>query len=242
VSAKTQPETRDRILETARGLFASQGCQRTSIREIAEQLGLTKTAVLYHFSTKGEILAELAAPLLDDLDAAVKAASRAPVSQQRWRTIEGVLDVYLAHRQLLSLVIQNMAAFAQEQVFGRYFAIMTRALELVVGPAPEVGERVRGAQVTAMLSDPVILLADLPTEDLRREILIGARRLYGPMVGPSQKSASRPRSKGRPAVMDETMVARAHSLRQNDSLTVEQIAASLGVSRATVYRYLTPDS
>ncbi|MFI6905918.1 TetR family transcriptional regulator [Nonomuraea sp. NPDC050394] len=167
-------DTRDRILAAAGELFARQGSQNTSVREIAEALGLTKTAVLYHFRTKADILATLAQPLIDDTDAAVERVARE--GGGGWGTVETLLEVYLRHRDVLSTVVANMPALPPE-VFERWFTVMNRANEMVAGPSPDLGERVRAIQVVALLSDPVILLADVPTDELRHHILNGARRL-----------------------------------------------------------------
>jgi AcrR family transcriptional regulator len=53
-------DTRSRIQEVALELFTEQGYEATSLREIAEELGVTKAAVYYHFKTKDEIVASLA--------------------------------------------------------------------------------------------------------------------------------------------------------------------------------------
>lgn len=230
MSEKRVPGTRERILRVAQELFGTRGCQDTSVREIAEELGLTKTAVLYHFSTKAEILAELAMPLLDDMSAAVDAAERlAEVERVPWATVEGVLDAYLTNRQVLSLVIQNLGLFAQEPVFQRYFATMTRASELLAGPDPDLPARVRATQAIAMLSDPILLLTDAPTGPLRHAILSGVDRLLADRA---------PSGPGRPSVMDSDKVAAARRMHADGAHTVDQIAAALGVSRATVYRHL----
>ena len=48
-------DTRQQIRAVALELFAEQGYERTSLREIAERLGVTKAAVYYHYRTKEEI-------------------------------------------------------------------------------------------------------------------------------------------------------------------------------------------
>ncbi|MER6120581.1 TetR/AcrR family transcriptional regulator [Streptomyces sp. NPDC001743] len=48
--------TRQRIQDVALELFAEQGYEKTSLREIAEQLDVTKAALYYHFKTKEDIL------------------------------------------------------------------------------------------------------------------------------------------------------------------------------------------
>jgi len=51
--------TRERILDIALELFADQGYDKTSLRDIAERLGTTKAALYYHFERKQDILLEL---------------------------------------------------------------------------------------------------------------------------------------------------------------------------------------
>ncbi|MFI6791589.1 MULTISPECIES: helix-turn-helix domain-containing protein [unclassified Nonomuraea] len=53
-------DTRTRIQEIALRLFTEQGYEATSLREIAEELGVTKAALYYHFKTKDDIVASLA--------------------------------------------------------------------------------------------------------------------------------------------------------------------------------------
>src|SRR5215469_16465337 len=47
--------TRERIQAIALELFAEQGYEKTSLREIAERLGVTKAALYYHFKSKEDI-------------------------------------------------------------------------------------------------------------------------------------------------------------------------------------------
>lgn len=53
--------TRDQILDVALELFTRHGYDGTSIRDIAEAMGMTKSALYYHFTNKESILTELLA-------------------------------------------------------------------------------------------------------------------------------------------------------------------------------------
>jgi AcrR family transcriptional regulator len=53
------PGTRERIQDVALELFTEQGYEATSLREIAERLGVTKAALYYHFKTKDDIITSL---------------------------------------------------------------------------------------------------------------------------------------------------------------------------------------
>src|SRR3954467_2858043 len=61
-------DTRTRIQSVALELFIEQGYEATSLREIAERLGVTKAALYYHFKTKDDIVASLVADRLGVLD------------------------------------------------------------------------------------------------------------------------------------------------------------------------------
>ena len=49
-------DTRSRVQKVALELFAEQGYEKTSLREIAESLGVTKAALYYHFKSKEDIV------------------------------------------------------------------------------------------------------------------------------------------------------------------------------------------
>jgi AcrR family transcriptional regulator len=53
---RDQGDTRARIQEVALELFTEKGYEATSLREIAERLGVTKAALYYHFKTKDDIV------------------------------------------------------------------------------------------------------------------------------------------------------------------------------------------
>lgn len=68
--------TRRQILDTARQLFGEVGYEATSTQMIADELGLTKAAVHYHFHAKADIMLALMEPgkqrlaeLLDEVEA-----------------------------------------------------------------------------------------------------------------------------------------------------------------------------
>jgi AcrR family transcriptional regulator len=65
-------DTRAQLQSVALELFAQRGYDSTSLREIADRLGITKAAVYYHFRTKDEILASLIEDFLAQLDDLVR--------------------------------------------------------------------------------------------------------------------------------------------------------------------------
>lgn len=241
-------DSRARILRTALAMFADRGYHAVSVREISERVGLTKTAVLYHFPSKSDIVVALVEPLLADTEAMLESVRsvRNP-DARRWAVAEGLVDTWLRHRPLLRIHMQDQALSADTATYRRLRDIALTAQELLAGPDADFTARVRAAQIYAALSDPVVFFADQPEKRLRAAILDGVQRLLG---GPPPRASARtpeqpaesPRrrtGRGRPGAMTPEMVETARHMRDSDEYTVDEIAATLGVSRATVYRSLT---
>ncbi|HEX2774792.1 MAG TPA: TetR family transcriptional regulator [Micromonosporaceae bacterium] len=237
-------DTRARILATALDLFAERGYQHTSLREIAERLRLTKAAILYHYPTKEHLLAALAEPLLADLEAVLDRAERLPAGRARWAVVEGWVDTMLAHRRPLGLLFHDVTLISRGSVYQRLWRIAMRANDLVAGPTADRRERVRAVQAIAMVSDPVVFFADVPVEVLRADMLDGVHRLLDPSPGGDEPipSSYRRRRLGRPRALTGEKIEAARRMYETGSHTVDEIAHALGVSRATVYRHVTPST
>ncbi|WP_216215064.1 TetR/AcrR family transcriptional regulator [Amycolatopsis aidingensis] len=66
--AGRRTDTRENIQRIALELFTEQGYERTSLREIADRLGVTKAALYYHYRTKDDIIRGLIDDLGEQLD------------------------------------------------------------------------------------------------------------------------------------------------------------------------------
>ncbi|WP_198653473.1 TetR family transcriptional regulator [Actinocorallia populi] len=232
--------TAERILAAAGTLFGEHGYRATSMQSIAERVGITKAALYYHFASKEEILHRLTLPLLDAYESALNAAEAHDDPEEvRWRAIEGFVDVGLAHRKTLLMLVRDMTLLVQAPVAERFRAIMALANDLVRGPGRGLEQRVRAAQAVAGLTDPLVLFHDVPADRLRRLLLDGARTLLGE---PPAAGRPRPRRRGhgggRPPALDEDQTAEIRRMHASGDHSAEHIAELFGVSRATVYRCL----
>ena len=81
-------DTRERIHRVALDVFSEYGYERTTQREIAERLGITRAALYYHFTSKDDILRSIHQSLADTIDAVITAARSRPRST---RTRTGLL-------------------------------------------------------------------------------------------------------------------------------------------------------
>lgn len=229
-------------------LFAAQGYQQTSLRQLAARLGLSKAAVLYHFPAKEQIIGALTEPLLEDMEAALeRAAAAQPRDQPRWVCVEGLLDSYLANRSALLLLRQDLSILGRSpELYDRFFAVFTRAYGLIAGPGAALPAQVRAAQAMAALGDPLVIFPEAPNHVLREIVLDGARELlrdlpYGRATGPDRRRPPSGRRAGRPRALDAERLALARRMYATGAHTVDEIAAAVGVSRATLYRHLARD-
>ncbi len=242
--------TRSRILRAALDLFAEQGYQRTSLRQIAERLRLTKAAILYHFPSKVHLLAALAEPLIRDLEALLDTAGSLPGRQARWTLLEGWVDTMLAHRGPLGMLFHDLALVDRGSTYHRLMQIAMRANEIVAGPDAGRRDRVRAVQAIAMCSDPVVFMIDVPASVLRADMLDGVCRLLGETPPGEQRPVARTTTAtdpgwvgggGPPRSLSPEQVRAARRMHLAGTHSADEIAAEFGVSRATVYRHLDAD-
>ena len=85
---------KDDILLAAAALFASKGYAATSIRDIAESVGLLSGSLYYHFSSKEEILLEAHTKGVTQVMAAVEAAIENCIDP--WQAITLACEAHLA--------------------------------------------------------------------------------------------------------------------------------------------------
>ncbi|MGK5559015.1 TetR/AcrR family transcriptional regulator [Actinomadura kijaniata] len=175
-------DTRQRIIEAARELFTAQTYRAASMRDIAERVGITKPSLYHHFRSKGEILDSLVRPPIDQLEATIEAAAARPtLAEVRRHVLAGCIDVMLAHRATMALLLRDASVYGDEtaDLVSRVGDVTDRAVLLLAGPDPDWRRRVRAAQAFAAATDPISQLPDVPADDLRAELLHGAGAILG---------------------------------------------------------------
>jgi len=112
----TPTSTKERILDVALELFVEQGYDKTSLRQIADRLGVTKAALYYHFERKEDIFLELhlrmhrlGSDVLDELDG----LGPDEIVTAWPHVLDGFVDQVLANRDLFLLHQRNENAFKQ---------------------------------------------------------------------------------------------------------------------------------
>jgi AcrR family transcriptional regulator len=97
-------DTRSRLLDTALKLFSEHGLEGTSLQMIADELGVTKAAVYYHFKTKDEIAEAVATPAMQELGQILdEARTKRSRGAQIEHALAGFVDLIVRQRTLIGL-------------------------------------------------------------------------------------------------------------------------------------------
>jgi len=136
-------DTRERAVAVALELFTAQGFEQTSLREVAERLGITKAALYYHYRSKEQLFAAVMESMLVPVDEIVAWSAGQPRSTQTRRELL---------RRLAELVrgpLSDWIRFAQEN-------------QHALREHPEVGEQMRQRMLALLgaVVDPEAELRD----------------------------------------------------------------------------------
>jgi TetR/AcrR family transcriptional regulator len=103
-------DVRTRILEVATRLFATRGFDGTSIQDIAEEVGITRPTLVYHFGSKDglrdEVLDRMLGHWQDELPAVLAAAT---TGKDRFRSgVRALLSFFRADPHRARLLVREI--------------------------------------------------------------------------------------------------------------------------------------
>ena len=173
-----RPSTRDQIPVVALRLFGAKGYEATSMREIAEQLGITKAALYYHFNSKEDIVRAVLAAMVSQLDDLVQWAKAQPPGPElrrevllRWAAIMHahgltMFRFLVGHGEVLRGAGHDRAGMTEK--LGELIALM-------VPPGASVQDQLRVR--IALMSINMAGIAGVTIDATDEEILVAARRI-----------------------------------------------------------------
>ncbi|CAM05358.1 TetR family transcriptional regulator [Saccharopolyspora erythraea NRRL 2338] len=129
---RARGDTRSEIRRVAAELFAAQGFEKTSLREVAERLGITKAALYYHYPSKAELARGIVQPLADDVAALLSSAESAAEVDRR-ALLESYFDVMAGHREVLWMVLRDVSVLAGLELFQDMLDWRRRLNVLLIG-------------------------------------------------------------------------------------------------------------
>jgi AcrR family transcriptional regulator len=181
-------DTKQRIQEVARELFAQQGVHRTSLQDIADQLGITKPALYYHFSSREELVRSIVQPILDEEEAFLAGQEALDEVEPR-ALLEGYFDFHYRHRKEIVLMLSELTTLADLGLIDLVLDWRRRLATLLHGPEPTLDQATRAVIAFGGIQDCTIQFPDVPHNELRRAAVDGASAALG--IAPSRKTRRR---------------------------------------------------
>jgi AcrR family transcriptional regulator len=141
-------DTRAQVQKVALELFAEQGYEKTSLREIAERLGVTKAALYYHFKSKEDIVHSFTDDYFAEIDDLLDWAKDQPRGEETRREIlDRYVGIVLAGSEVFRFLEQNRAAVQAMETgkdrFARFRGRLDTLVDLLAGPDSPLRDRAR---------------------------------------------------------------------------------------------------
>jgi AcrR family transcriptional regulator len=170
-------DTKERIQECARELFAKQGVQRTSLQDIASKLGITKPALYYHFSSREDLVRSIVQPLIDDGEAFVQRQEEGGRPSRR-ELLEGYFDFHYRHRNDVMLVLSE-TALSELGLIDLVLGWRRRLTAVMFGRKPTLTQATRAAIALGGLECCCLEFPDASAKRLRAAAVDGAMAALG---------------------------------------------------------------
>ncbi|MEU0832814.1 TetR/AcrR family transcriptional regulator [Streptomyces sp. NPDC005969] len=166
--------TRQRIQDVALELFAEQGYEKTSLREISEKLDVTKAALYYHFKTKEDILISI----FEDLNRPVE--ELIAWGKEQPRTLETKKEILVRYSDALAAAAPLFRFMQENQATIRDLSIgetikgrVVTLVDLIKEPDAPLTDQVRCFTALFALHAGMFALKDFDgdPEDKRKAVL-----------------------------------------------------------------------
>ena len=154
---RARSDTRARIQQVALELFAEQGYDKTSLREIAERLDVTKAALYYHFKSKEDIVRSLVEDYFGQLDALTAWAKTQPrTPETRDEILRRYVQIVADGSDAFKMMHHNQAALnslsSAKQRRDLFRERMTGLIDALTEPEADLPERLRAAMALGGVS------------------------------------------------------------------------------------------
>lgn len=162
----------------ARELFLQRGVQRTSLQDIANQLGITKPALYYHFPSRQDLVRSILVPLINEGEQFVDDhESRGDVDVRE--LLEGYFDLHYRHRRDLVLLLTELSTLIDLNLIDTVLAWRERLARLVFGKKPTLAQSTRAVVAFGGLQDCCVQFPDAPDKELRETSVAAALDALG---------------------------------------------------------------
>jgi AcrR family transcriptional regulator len=178
-------QTRQQILETAQRLFTELGYDATSLQRIADEMGLTKAAVYYHFHAKSDILHAAMQPGILRLKALLDEAAAIRGRRARMEyLVNGFVDFLVQNRHYAVMASTDPAA-KRNDMEETSAELQHRALTQFFGDNPTGAERLAFSTLF-FIPQSLAGLTDLTDTELRETLYVTIMHILRVPSGPRE--------------------------------------------------------
>ena len=160
-------------------LFSQRGYDGTSPQDIADELGLTKAAVYYHYNTKAEVLHAVRAPLEKTMTDVIASAAHLRTRREKIDVLaNGFADAMISQREVMRVVndpVMNEQMKVRRKV-PRLDELFEPAVRVLYGDNP-TPDQVLAVHAVAGLGDAIAALPSLSDDEVREVLVRAVRRL-----------------------------------------------------------------
>jgi len=171
VGGDAEIDTRTRIQQVALELFTEHGYEATSLREIAEHLGVTKAALYYHFKTKDDIIASFVQDRMAKIEELIAWAQEQPRSlETRRELIRRYSDLLFedGHHMLMRFFERNQSAMTEHKAGELMRSRIVQMLELLSERDAPLPDRIRSSLAIFALHSTWFVIRDPEVTDQQR--------------------------------------------------------------------------
>ncbi len=180
---RTGADTKREILAAATRLFNDYGYRGTSLADIANEIGYSKAAVLYHFSSKEVLLAELIAPAAANLEALMARVSSLPSAPARAAAVEGYIELAVTYREAVA-ILQTECLLLQDPHFHAIGLLYERLVRVLAANDQDPPARIAAIMVIVGTAAACTASTGLPPDELRHALVDVALRALGVLTPP----------------------------------------------------------
>lgn len=149
--------TKQRIIEIARNLFANHSYPEVSMEDIARPLNVSKAAIYYHFKSKAEIYLKTVETVFDDLQKHLKKTLKEKDHKER---LGGLIKHYLSFalkEKNLIVGLTTNSSWLTPQAKKKVFSLKERVSNLIVPTVEQIQKKKRIEKVDSRFLTSLLL-------------------------------------------------------------------------------------
>ena len=170
---------RSQLHDAALRLFVQHGVEGTSLQAIADEIGVSKAAVYYHYKTKDELVLGVLQPLTRDVCAMIQRVRAGRTRAARLdELITGVVELAVANHERFAVLLRDpvvAVVLRDHALLQGWDDLRDLITDAEADPSTRVAFSIFVAGLLGPLSDPE--LSALAPEALRAALVDSGRRL-----------------------------------------------------------------